>query len=133
MNATDTLRGLRVLIAEDNWLIGESLREILLGLGCAVVGPIPDLAGVMAVIVTEGVDAALLDIQLGDANALAAASELASRGVPFIVTTGGEGPAGLPAVLAQAPRLDKPFDVQRLEAAMRAAFLPRLGGSPAGS
>jgi DNA-binding response OmpR family regulator len=128
----DTLRGLRVLIAEDNFLIGESLRELLVDLGCAVIGPVPDLAEVMAAIEAEGFDAALLDIHLGDANILPAATELASRGIPFIVTTGGDSPAGLPILLARAPRLNKPFGVRRLEEVMNDAFLPRGGGALAG-
>jgi DNA-binding response OmpR family regulator len=132
MNATDTLRGLRVLIAEDNFLIGESLRDLLIDLGCVVIGPVPDLAEVMAAIEAGGFDAALLDIHLGDANILPAASELASRGIPFIVTTGGGSPVGLPIPLARAPRLHKPFDARRLEEAMDAAFLPRAGVALAG-
>lgn len=119
---TDTLRGLRVLIAEDNFLIGETLREILLGFGCAVVGPIADLQGVMSEIESAEIDAALLDVQLGDANILPAAFALADRGVPFIVTTGGGKSMNLPSVLAQAPHLNKPFSAQQLEMTMTATF-----------
>ncbi len=125
---TDTLRGLRVLIAEDNFLIGEALRETLLCFGCAVVGPIADLAEVMGVIETSDIDAALLDVQLGDANILPAASALAARGIPFIVTTGGGNPIGLPAVLARAPCLKKPFGAEQLEVVMNAAFPRGAGG-----
>lgn len=133
MNTTDTLRGLRVLIAEDNFLIGESLRDLLVDLGCVVIGPVPDLGDVMSVIKAGGFDAALLDIHLGDANILPAAAELASLGIPFIVTSGGGSPVGLPTLLARAPRLDKPFDARRLEEAMDGAFLPRGGVALAGS
>ena len=129
---TDTLQGLRVLIAEDNWLIGESLRDLLVDLGCVVIGPVSGLAEVMSVIGDGGFDAALLDVHLGDANILPAATELASRGIPFIVTTGGGSLVGLPTLLARAPRLNKPFDEQRLERAMNVAFLPRAGIAPAG-
>ncbi len=132
MTATEDLRGLRVLIAEDNWLIGESLRELVVGLGCTVVGPIPDLAEVMSLIGIGDIDAALLDIELADANSLPAASELTLRGIPFIVTTGGRNASGLPAVLAKAPRLNKPFDAPQLEATMTATFLPRAGVAPVG-
>jgi DNA-binding NtrC family response regulator len=125
MNATGTLRGLRVLIAEDNRLIGELLREMLEGLGCVVIGPVPDLAELMAVIEAERLDAALLDVRLADTNVFPAAIELASRGIPFVLTSGGG--VGLPAVLARAPHLTKPFDAQRLEKVMEAAFLPRVG------
>ncbi len=132
MNVTDTLQGLRVLIAEDNWIIGESLREILVGLGCVAMGPVAELDEVMSAIEAGGFDAALLDIHLGDANILPAAAELASREIPFILTTGGRSPGCLPALLARAPCLSKPFDAQRLEKAMAAAFLPRAGPAPTG-
>jgi DNA-binding response OmpR family regulator len=129
MDATDELRGLRVLIAEDNFLIGDSLRELVISLGCAVVGPIPDLDEVMAAIGAGDIDAALLDIQLGDADVVPAADELFSRGIPFIVTTGAASGTRLPEVLAQALRLHKPFDATQLEAMMVVAFLPRDGGA----
>ena len=130
MNTTDTLRGLRVLIAEDNVLIGESLRDLLVEFGCLVVGPIPDLAQVMSVIEADDIDAALLDIHLGDANIFPAANKLALRGIPYIVTTGDGNFAGLPAVLAEAPCLIKPFDAPGLAMAMDAAFLPRGRDAP---
>jgi hypothetical protein len=57
---------------------------------------------------------------------------LASLGVPFIVTSGGGTWASLPPVLGRAPHLDKPYDADELEMAMRAAFLPRTGGGRAG-
>jgi DNA-binding response OmpR family regulator len=132
MNATDTLRGLRVLIAEDNRLIGQLLREMLEGLGCVVIGPIADLAELMVALEAGGFDAALLDVQLGDANVFPAASKLESLGVPFIVTSGGGNWASLPPILARAPRLDKPYDGEELELAMDAAFRPRAGGARAG-
>jgi CheY-like chemotaxis protein len=124
MKAAGTLRGLRVLIAEDNRMIGELLRHILEGLGCIVIGPVADLAGLMAVIEAGGFDAALLDVHLDDADVFPAAHELASRGVPFILTS---ATAGVPDALARAPQLNKPFDAEQLEAVMEAAFLSRVG------
>lgn len=122
--ASHHLRGLRVLIAEDNWLIAESLEQILVVLGCSVVGPIAELDEVMNAIRADGVDAALLDIELGEASVLPAASELAARGIPFILTTGRSSLAGLPTPMAEAPHLVKPYDAEGLEAMMTATFLP---------
>jgi len=125
MNSTDTLRGLRVLIAEDNLLIGKLLRTTLEGFGCVVIGPVPDLVGLMAAIDAGGFDAALLDVNLDDAKVFPAASELVSRRVPFLIMTAAGSPASIPAALASGPFLDKPFDVADLKSAMGAAFLPR--------
>ena len=122
------LQGLRMLIAEDNFLIGEAMREILIDLECSVVGPIDDLDEVLSAIHASDIEGALLDVQLGEANILPAASELAARGIPFILTTGRGSLADLPALLANAPLLTKPFDARRLETMMMSdAFLARIG------
>ena len=122
------LQGLRMLIAEDNFLIGEAMREILIDLECSVVGPIDDLDEVLSAIHASDIEGALLDVQLGEANILPAASELAARGIPFILTTGRQNLADLPALLANAPLLTKPFDARRLETMMMSdAFLARIG------
>ena len=127
MKATDTLRGLRVLIAEDDFLIGGLLRDLLESLGCVVIGPASDLDELITMIEADGFDAALLEVRLGDANVFPAASKLASLGVPFILTSGGSNWAGLPAVLANAPRVNKPYDAEALELAMDATFGSRGG------
>ena len=128
----NALRGLRVLIAEDDFLIGGAMREILIDLECEVVGPIGDLAEVLRTIQTGGIDAALLDVQLGQANVLPAANELAARGIPFILTTGRTNLADLPGLLLNAPLLTKPFDAPRLEMTMRGAFLAPVAIAPGG-
>jgi DNA-binding response OmpR family regulator len=124
--ATNPLLGLRILIAEDNWLIGEAVQQILMDLGCVVVGPFDDVGEVLASIRTTAMDGALLDVQLGDANILPAASELASRAIPFILATGRGSLADLPELLANAPLLSKPFDASQLERLVRSTFLPRI-------
>ena len=125
--ATNPLRGLRVLIAEDNYLIGDYLRQILVDLECAVVGPIDNLDEVLTVIRTIEIDGALLDVQLGDQNVHPAASELLDRGIPFILTTGRAMSADLPASLSGAPLLTKPFDAGQLERLVGKTFRPPVG------
>ncbi len=119
--------GLRVLIAEDNFLIGDCMRLILLDLNCIVIGPVEDVDDVLRTIQTDDIDGALLDIQLGDENIYPAASELAARGIPFILATGRRDLTDLPALLANAPLLTKPFDAPHLEKMIGATFRPRVG------
>lgn len=119
------LPGLRVLVAEDNLLIGEFIRQILIDLGCAVVGPLDDLDETLRAIQANDVDGALLDVQLGEANIFPAANELTLRGIPFILATGRGSFSGLPAHLASAPLLMKPFDVRQLEDMVSRTFRPR--------
>lgn len=120
----------RVLVVEDNFLIGEFMRQILDGLDYVVVGPVPTLGEALLAIETVDLDGALIDVQIGDETAAPAAEELASRGVPFILTTGRGSRAGLPAVLANAPLLAKPFEVWQLEAMVAAMFQPRVNVGP---
>lgn len=125
--AAPTLRGPRVLVAEDNFLIGESIRQILVDLGCTVAGPFERLDEVLSVIRAEAFDGALLDLDLDGVSTLPAASELNARGIPFIVATGYRSQAGLPALLAGAPFLIKPFQVTELEELVLKTFPLRPG------
>jgi DNA-binding response OmpR family regulator len=115
-----------VLVAEDNLLIGEFIRLILIDLGCAVVGPLDDLDETLRAIQANDLDGALLDVQVGKANILLAANELKLRGIPFILATGRGSLHGLPSLLASAPLLAKPFDVQRLEEMVSRTFRSRV-------
>jgi DNA-binding NtrC family response regulator len=121
------LQGLRVLVAEDNGLIGEFMRQILVDLGCVVVGPFATLEDVLRAIPANDLDVALLDLRLGEADILPAAIELAERDIPFIIATGRGNVADLPALLASAPILAKPFDVPQLEGLLNSTFRNRTG------
>jgi DNA-binding response OmpR family regulator len=118
------LSGLRVIVAEDQVLIALLLREILVSLGCTVIGPTDALDKALRAIRENEIDGALLDLNLGSARIDPAASELALRKVPFIVMTGQGSLRGYPALLAGAPLLSKPFKLQQLEDMMIATFRP---------
>jgi len=124
-STTESWRGLRVLVAEDNVLIGDFIRQILLEAGCNVVGPFVDLKEALEAIRLEQIDGALLDLELGGASVLPAAIALAERNIPFIVASGRAGTADLPPLLGAAPFLSKPFDAARLERFVHGAFSPR--------
>ena len=120
------MKGLRVLVADDNLLVSDFMQQILTELGCSVIGPANDLEEALNAVKTYEIDAALLDVQFGDANILPVAQELAARNIPFILTTGRGDLADLPALLANAQVVAKPFDVGRLERAMSRAFTARI-------
>ena len=132
MSATTAspLYGLRIMVAEDDWLIAQMIRGILLDLGCTVIGPVRTLDEALREIRANGIDGALLDVQLGEDSVLPAASELALRGVPFILVTGHRSLGGSPALLANAPLLTKPFTIRQLEETMCSVFALRERGEP---
>ena len=68
--ATNLFRGLRVLVAEDDLLIAQLIGNILVSLGCTVIGPVDDLDEALQAIRTNDIDGALLDVQLGEATSI---------------------------------------------------------------
>jgi DNA-binding response OmpR family regulator len=107
------LQGRRVLVVEDEALIGMLLEDELLEAGAEVVGPACSVKEALELIdqVTAdgGLSAAVLDINLEGETVLPVADRLAALNVPFVFATGyGKGyNQGLHTV---APILVKPFD-----------------------
>ena len=91
------VRGLRVLIVEDEVLISMLLEEILGELGCEVVGTPSTVAAALDIIDRTALDAATLDLNLAGEDSDPVAVALAARGTPFVFATGyggaGIGPA----------------------------------------
>lgn len=87
--ATDVglLKGLRVLIVEDNAAVAMEVADGLTELGCVSVGPAStmDQAFVLA---QEVLDAAVLDVDIGGQVVFPVAERLYERGVPFVFATG---------------------------------------------
>lgn len=102
------------------------LREF----GCEIVGPVSTVATALQAIGDSALDGALLDMNLRGEHILPAAEELSARGVPFLLVTGYAGNSGSVATLDNAPRLTKPFSLQRLEAAMTEHFAPHAPKAP---
>ncbi len=118
----EELQGLRILIVEDNFLVAESLRELLRGRGCDVVGPAPRVELALILVADSELDGAVLDINLGDADCFPVAAALQAREVPFVFLTGYDDQTLIPAEYRQAPCLSKPVDEGRLVATARQTF-----------
>jgi CheY-like chemotaxis protein len=108
------LKGQRLLIVEDEYLIAADLAATFEALGFEVAGPAGSVAEALTLLENvDGLDAAVLDINLGDERAYPVADRLRARGIPFIFTTGYDVGA-LPDSYSEIPRWEKPFDEQRL-------------------
>jgi DNA-binding response OmpR family regulator len=103
------LKGLRVFVVEDEFLISLSLQEDLADAGCIVVGPHSTLSMAIEASRTEAFDIAVLDVNLNGEPSYPLVDELRMRGIPFVLLT-GYGAADLPERLGSAPRLPKPYD-----------------------
>lgn len=114
--ARDSLKGCRLLVVEDDYLIATELRYSLEEAGAVVVGPAGTVRDALAVVEREGarLDGAVLDINLRDERVYPVADALAARGVPFVFTTGYDELA-IPSDYARVPRCEKPIDKERLK------------------
>ena len=118
----DELSGLRVLVVEDEVAISMLLEDMLLDLGCEVVGPAGRLSAATALAEQEAIDLAILDVNVGGEPVYPLVEALAKKGVPFVFST-GYGSAGIKEPYRNRPVLQKPFgqnDLAKLLASARA-------------
>ena len=105
---SDNLTGRRIMVAEDETLIALEIEDVLLRLGCLVVGPVAKLDAAVRLAREEEIDAAILDVNIRGGPIYPAAELLLSRGIPFVLAS-GYGNWALPEWLQGHPRLTKPF------------------------
>jgi CheY-like chemotaxis protein len=99
---------LRVLIVEDEALVGMALEDALEFLGIEVAGVAGTVDEALAKVESDDFDGAILDVQLHGKDILPVAESLERRGIPFVFAT-GYGKAGVPEKYRDAPVLQKPF------------------------
>ena len=109
-----TLRGLRVLIVEDEVLVAMELEYVLRQQGCTVLGPAATVDLAVALIGEGPPDLAVLDLNLRGQSGLPVATALTGRGVLFLVLSGYSETQLQAPELSRAPRLPKPVDHGRL-------------------
>lgn len=112
---TETAR--RILIVEDEMMIAMYLEDLVAEQGHTPVGPAMRLDQALELARSETLDAALLDVNLGDAKSFEAAELLRERGVPIMFLT-GYGASGLPEEWKGSPTLEKPFEPHHLSSAL---------------
>lgn len=122
--AADYLNGRRILVVEDDALIAMMVEDMLLDLGCRVMGTARGIAEALALVATgEPPDAALLDVNLDGTMVYPLADALRARGVALIFCTGYAED-----VLRETDRgcvvLRKPYRPHELAAALAAALHP---------
>jgi DNA-binding NtrC family response regulator len=80
--------GKRILVVEDQYFLADEVRRTLLDLDATVVGPAASIEEAMALISSESIDAAILDVHLGDEFVFPVAERLEELDVPFVFATG---------------------------------------------
>lgn len=108
------LTGKRILVVEDEYFIAYDICELLSECGAEIVGPASRLEQAVALARdTEGLDCAVLDMNLFGESAVEIARTLRDRRIGFVFLTGYDV-GGISEEFSDAPRLVKPFDKEGL-------------------
>ena len=111
----------RVLILEDEPIIGLALEDMLLTLGVAEVDHADTLAEAEAILAASPVEFAVLDVNIHGQQSYGFAARLHGQAVPFIFAT-GYGDSGHPEQLRAIPTLAKPYSLRDLQEAISVAL-----------
>jgi PAS domain S-box-containing protein len=104
----DQLAGRHVLIVEDDSAIAENLAFEIAAERGKVVGPVATVKAALEAIANTELDGAILDLNLIGEMAFAVADALATRHIPFVIMTGFDARAVVPARHRNVSCLQKP-------------------------
>lgn len=109
-----------ILLVEDDVLIGMMLVDMFDALGFPEPAQAASVEDALAIIAAQPVDAALVDINLGEAKGWPVADALAAKDIPFAFTSGG-GDA-IPPAHAHRKLVSKPFRLSEIETVLNEFF-----------
>jgi CheY-like chemotaxis protein len=112
------LKGLSILVVEDDYCLADDASRALARAGAKVMGPCAGAEEAMELVDRETPDCVLLDLNLGRGLDFAPARALAARGVPIVFVTGYDA-LTIPHDLAESVCLQKPTDPRSIVAAVR--------------
>jgi ActR/RegA family two-component response regulator len=102
------LEGARVLILEDEFFLADDLARALRNAGAEPVGPVATVEQAESLLADDGVDAAIVDLNLRGKMASEFVERLAATELPCLIVSGyGEDAMTGPATV---PCLEKPVD-----------------------
>jgi len=115
----------RILVVEDESLIALDLAELVMGLGCEVIGPAGSLRESRGLARRRRIDGAILDIRLRDGGEVyPLAEELLGAGIPIVFATALDH--SIPAEYVHVPTIAKPFSREILRALVEQVLLKRI-------
>ncbi len=116
------IRGKRILVVEDEYMIADDVACELRDAGVDVVGPAASLPQAMRLVAqTPRPDAAILDINLRETLAYPLVDQLIERNVRVLITSGYDD-AMIPERYRHLPRCEKPVSSRKLIAAAAAMW-----------
>ena len=115
------LTGCRVLVVEDEVLIGMVLEDILEMLDCTLAGSAATMDEAWRIVEDAEFDVAILDVNIGAEPVFPLADAIRERGVPVVFATGSL-PDSLPERFADCAVLEKPYVYAGVEAVLARAW-----------
>ena len=115
---SDGVARFRVLVVEDEPLIGMDIEDAVEGLGHEVVGPIAELDEALDLAANAALGFAIIDINIHGGHSYPVADMLLKRGLPVLLLS-GYGKQTLPERLHEEAHLPKPFTEQQLDKEIR--------------
>lgn len=109
--------GKRIFLVEDEPIVAIALQDMIEELGHEVVGPAFRLSRALELAQSEAIDAAILDVNMGDGHSYGVADRLRARGIPYLFAT-GYGAAGLEPGHQETLVLQKPYRDTQVAAAL---------------
>jgi CheY-like chemotaxis protein len=116
------LQNVCVLLLEDDALISIDTEDMLMSLGVRRVLVAHTLEEAQAIVESETVDAAVLDLVIGHDRCEDFACRLAARRTPIVFASGLRDPGSLPEQLREVPTVDKPYTSESLHRALAKAL-----------
>jgi len=108
-----------VLVLEADQLIGQMLSELLREASYQVVGPLASIESALALVAEHGINAALLDIDLGaEGLCFGLAAMLHAQRIPFVFLTAYPAPL-MPVEFRKYPRIEKPYSHEQVLTVVR--------------
>jgi two-component SAPR family response regulator len=117
--------GKRILVVEDEYFLADDVRRKLIELGASVVGPAASVEQALVLIDDTAIDAAILDVHLGDEFVFPVAERLEELEVPFVFATSYD-PAFIPRRFNGFSLCEKPTELGRIARALWKSDLERL-------
>lgn len=109
----EKLRGLCILVVEDEHLVARVLDELIKLYGGTVAGPAASEDEALAILDRTAVDCAVLDVNLQSGPCFSLVEALMRRGIPVILATGCSA-SDIPGAFRHLPTLGKPTNLEEL-------------------
>lgn len=120
------MQSIKILIVEDEWIISEEIKELLLLKGFDVVGQVEDSVSALDVFQEHEVDVALLDINIkGPKDGIELAKEIIEEhncAIIFLTAFDDEHFLNRAKEVRPAAYIVKPYQARNLEMAVEIAF-----------